>query len=80
MRGGRLACGAIVHADIGHAAAVGDIGDQRDDRNTALHSAVDRRGDFRLVKRLEEEAVRSARRDPVDKRGQIGDPRNLAKW
>ena len=44
-----------------------------------MHSAVDRGGDFRLVRRLEEEAVRSARRDPVDQRRQIGDPRNLAE-
>jgi hypothetical protein len=60
--GGRLASGAIVHSDIGRAAAVGDIGDERDDRTAALNGAVHRSGDFRLIGGFKEEPVRAARR------------------
>ena len=60
MKGGRLASGAIVHSDICRAAAVGDIGDERDDGNAALNGAVDGRGDFQLVWSFQEKTVRAA--------------------
>lgn len=77
--GSRLAGSAIIHSDIGRTAAVGDVRHERDDRNAASNGAVHGSGDFRLVGRLEKEAMSSARCDPVDERRQIGDPRDLGE-
>jgi hypothetical protein len=42
-------------------------------------NAIDRRRDLRLVGGFEEEAVSSSRRDPIDERGEISDPRRFAE-
>ncbi len=77
--GRRLARGAIVHADISRAAAVGHVGDERDDRDPARNDTIDRRSDLGLVRGFEKEAMRSTRADPVDERCEIGEAHDLAE-
>ena len=77
--GRRLTGGAVVHAHIGRAAAVRHVCDERDDRDSTRNDAIDRRGDLRLVRGFEKEAMRSTRADPVDERRKISEADDLAE-
>ena len=77
--GRRLPGGAVVHADIGRAAAVGHVGDEGDDGDSARNDAIDRRNDLGFVRRFEKKPMRSTRADPVDERGEIGKSHDLTE-
>ena len=55
--GGGGAGGAVVHADVGEAAAAGDVGDQGDDRDAGIGEAGRRGGDLRYRGGLEDHAL-----------------------
>jgi hypothetical protein len=63
----------VVQPDVGHPATGRQVGDERDDRDAHLGQSLDRRDDQRVVRGLEDDALRAAPGDAVQGGHQLRD-------